>query len=193
MLFLQLTETGLRATVYGTQGVSYCPQEDWEAIDATALASESGSVLVLKNGPRGWLVDAVVKTAVNPDERRTFGGLEMNRLAEVIIADPTAVGRPYTWQEVDRRTVFTFAAGSTEFFLTDPDGNRYVMQAFSQQVDPSMSEDSLAGLGDRLMLPEGWTYSVEIIDEDLVIETVDVKARVLQDDLLNSYSWIPTS
>ena len=43
------------------------------------------------------------------------------------------------------------------------------------------------------MLPEGWTYSVETIDEDLVIETVDVKARVLQDDLLNSYSWIPTS
>ncbi|NCZ71833.1 MAG: hypothetical protein EBY80_17105, partial [Actinobacteria bacterium] len=85
------------------------------------------------------------------------------------------------------------AAGSTEFFLTDPDGNRYVMQAFSQQVDPSMSEESLTGLGDRLTLPEGWTYSVEIIDEDLVIETVDVKARVLQDDLLNSYSWIPTS
>ena len=192
LLFLQLTETGLRATVYGTQGVSYCPQEDWEAIDATALASESGSVLVLKNGPRGWLVDAVVKTDVNPDERRTFGGLEMNRLAEVIIADPTSVGRPYTWQEVDRRTVFTFAAGSTEFFLTDPDGNRYVMQAFSQQVDPSMSEESLTGLGDRLTLPEGWTYSVETIDEDLVIETVDVKARVLQDDLLNSYSWIPT-
>jgi hypothetical protein len=66
------------------------------------------------------------------------------------------------------------------------------MQAFSQQVDPSMSEESLTGLGDRLTLPEGWTYSVETIDEDLVIETMVTPARVLQDEFMNSYSWIPT-
>jgi hypothetical protein len=41
-------------------------------------------------------------------------------------------------------------------------------------------------------LPEGWTYSVETIDEDLVIETMVTPARVLQDEFMNSYSWIPS-
>ncbi|MEY3617366.1 MAG: hypothetical protein RL726_64 [Actinomycetota bacterium] len=192
LLFLRATEAGIQATVYGTQGLSYCPQADWDAIDTAPLAAEMEALFVMRNGPRGWLVDSVQKDDVDASERRTFGDLEMNRLAVVDIADPSTVGRPYTWQEVDRRTVFTFAAGSTEFFLTDSDGNRYVMQAFSQQVDPSMSEETLAGLGDRLTLPEGWTYSVETIDEDLVIETMDTPARVLQDEFMNSYSWIPT-
>jgi hypothetical protein len=184
LLFLRATETGIQATVYGTQGLGYCPQADWDALDTTPLAAEMNALFVLRNGPRVWLVDSVVKTDIDESERRTFGNLEMNRL-------PSTVGRPYTWQEVDRRSIFTFAAGSTEFFLTDPDGNRFVMQAFSQQLDPTIDEASLSTLGDRLTLPDGWTYSVEEIVEDLVVDTMTVKARVLQDEFQNSYSWIP--
>jgi hypothetical protein len=65
------------------------------------------------------------------------------------------------------------------------------MQAFSQQLDPTIDEASLSTLGDRLTLPDGWTYSVEEIVEDLVVDTMTVKARVLQDEFQNSYSWIP--
>ncbi len=190
LLFLRATESGLQATVYGTQGLSYCPQADWDALDTAPLAAEMNALLVLRNGPRVWLVDSVVKTDIDESERITFGNLEMNRLAVVDIADPGTVGRPYTWQEVDRRSVFSFAAGSTEYFLTDPDGNRYVMQAYSQQIDPTTDEQSLSTLGDRLALPEGWTYSVEVIDEDLVVDTMTTKARVLQDELQNSYSLV---
>lgn len=190
LLFLRATESGLRATVYGTQGLGYCPQAEWEAIDTTPLASEMNALIVVRNGPRVWLVDSVTKNDIDAGERRTFGTLEMNRLAVVDIADPSTIGRPYTWQEVDRRSVFTFAAGSTEYFLTDPDGNRYVMQAYSQQIDPTVDEESLSTLGDRLALPEGWTYSVEVIDENLVVDTMSTKARVLQDELQNSYSLV---
>jgi hypothetical protein len=192
LLFLRATEAGIQATVYGTQGLSYCPQADWDAIDTAPLAGEMEALFVIRNGPRVWLVDSVQKNDVQASERRTFGELEMNRLATVDITDPSTVGRPYTWQEVDRRTVFTFDAGSTEFFLTDADGNRYVMQAFSQQIDPTIDESALSTLGERLTLPEGWTYSVETIDEDLVIETMVTPARVLQDEFMNSYSWIPS-
>jgi hypothetical protein len=192
LLFLRATEGGIQATVYGTQGLSYCPQADWDAIDTAPLAGEMEALFVIRNGPRVWLVDSVQKNDVEASERRIFGELEMNRLAVVDITDPSTVGRPYTWQEVDRRTVFTFDAGSTEFFLTDADGNRYVMQAFSQQIDPTIDESALSTLGERLTLPEGWTYSVETIDEDLVIETMVTPARVLQDEFMNSYSWIPS-
>ena len=188
LLFLRATDAGIQATVYGTQGRSYCPQADWDALDTTPLAAEMNALFVLRNGPRVWLVDSVVKTDIDESERITFGNLEMNRLAVVDIADPSTVGRPYTWQEVDRRTVFTFAAGSTEYFLTDPQGNRFVMQAYSLQVDPTVDEASLSTLGDRLTLPDGWSYSVEVIDEDLVIDTMTTKAKVLQDEFQNSYS-----
>ena len=114
----------------------------------------------------------------------------MNRLAVVNISDPSKVGQPYTWQEVDRHAIFTFAAGSIEYFLVDPDGNRWIMQAFSQQVDPTIDEASLESLGERLALPEGWTYWVEYLDEDLVVDTMNVKARVLQDEFQNSYSFV---
>lgn len=191
LLFLRATETGVQATVYGTQGLGYCPQADWDALDTTPLAAEMNALFVLRNGPRVWLVDSVVKTDIDESERRTFGNLEMNRLAVVDIADPSTVGRPYTWQEVDRRSIFTFAAGSTEYFLIDPDGNRFVMQTFSQQLDQTVDEASLSTLGDRLALPDGWTYSVEEIVEEIVVDTMTVKARVLQDDFQNSYSWIP--
>ena len=188
LLFLRTTESGIQATVYGTQGRSYCPQADWEALDTAPLAAEMDALIVLRNGPRVWLVDSVVKTDIDESERITFGNLEMNRLAVVDISDPSTVGRPYTWQEVDRRSVFTFAAGSTEYFLTDPEGNRYVMQAYSLQVDPTVDEASLSTLGDRLTLPDGWTYSVEVIDADLIVDTMTTKARVLQDEFQNSYS-----
>ncbi|MFM8562682.1 MAG: hypothetical protein ACKOCE_02160 [Acidimicrobiia bacterium] len=193
LLFLRATKSGIQATVYGSQGRSYCPQADWEALDTTPLAAQMDALFVLRNGPRVWLVDSVVKTDIDESERLTFGNLEMNRLATVDISDPSTVGRPYTWQEVDRRSVFTFAAGSTEYFLTDPEGDRYVMQAYSLQLDPTVDEASLSTLGDRLALPDGWTYSVEVIDEDLVVDTMTTKARVLQDEFQNSYSRIPTS
>lgn len=190
LLFLRATQTGLQATVYGTQGLSYCPEADWQSIDAAAEAVKMNAIIALRNGPRGWLVDKVVKNDIDASERRTFGTLEMNRLAVVNISDPSKVGQPYSWQEVDRRAIFTFAAGSIEYFLVDPDGNRWIMQAFSQQVDPTIDEASLESLGERLALPEGWTYWVEYLDEDLVVDTMNVKARVLQDEFQNSYSFV---
>ncbi|MFM9037047.1 MAG: hypothetical protein ACKOJ9_05100 [Actinomycetota bacterium] len=190
LLFLRATQTGLQATVYGTQGLSYCPEADWQSIDAAAEAVKMNAIIALRNGPRGWLVDKVVKNDIDASERRTFGTLEMNRLAVVNISDPGKVGQPYSWQEVDRRAIFTFAAGSIEYFLVDPDGNRWIMQAFSQQVDPTIDEASLESLGERLALPEGWTYWVEYLDEDLVVDTMNVKARVLQDEFQNSYSFV---
>jgi hypothetical protein len=64
------------------------------------------------------------------------------------------------------------------------------MQAFSQQVDPTIDESSLESLGERLALPEGWTYTAETLDEDLVVDTMNVEARVLQDEFQNSYSFV---
>ena len=72
--------------------------------------------------------------------------------------------------------------------LVAADGTTYVMQTWSQQVDPTLSEADLARLGDRLQLPEGWTYRTRRLRAPLRVVTTAAPAHVLQDDLMNSYS-----
>jgi hypothetical protein len=57
-------------------------------------------------------------------------------------------------------------------------------------VDPSLQERDLAGLGERLVLPDGWSYSSRVLDAPLDLVTVDVPAQVVQDDFKNSYSLV---
>jgi hypothetical protein len=95
---------------------------------------------------------------------------------------------PYTERYVDRGAIFFFDAGKPVYELVDPEGKAYVLQAYCISVDPHMSEETLLTLGDRLQMPEGWTYRVRILEEELVIDTTDHVATVLQDEFENSYT-----
>jgi len=65
-----------------------------------------------------------------------------------------------------------------------------VMQTWSQIVDPELSRADLPQLGERLDLPEGWTYQKRVLESPLRIDSATRAALVLQDDLTNSYSLI---
>lgn len=64
------------------------------------------------------------------------------------------------------------------------------MQARCVGVDPEMSEEALVTLGDRLALPEGWSYRPRTLDEELVVDTSDHLASVVQDEFENTYSLL---
>lgn len=89
---------------------------------------------------------------------------------------------------MNRGSTFFFDAGSKVWELVNPEGKAYVMQALCIGVDPSISLDTLDSLGSRLSLPEGWTYRSRILDEELVVDTTDHPATVLQDEFENSYT-----
>lgn len=74
------------------------------------------------------------------------------------------------------------------FELIDPDGRRWVMQTWSQTVDPTLSLDDLSGLASRLNLSAGWTYEARTLTSPLRVDTTTEAAHVTQDDLANSYS-----
>lgn len=191
ILLLSRSEAGLVAEVYNTYPLNDCPVDSWTDLDPAAIAAEAGVPLALTNGPRFWLMDSVEKADPESVVTREFGGLAMNRYAQVVIGAPETAGQPYSPQSVDRKAIFTFQAGQTIYVLTSIDGSAYVMQSWSQQRDPSLTEADLAALGDRLALPEGWTYSSRVLTEDLVVDTTSRPAQVLQDELMNSYSLIP--
>lgn len=119
-------------------------------------------------------------------ERKSFGGIEMLRQATVKLASMNPA--PYQLNRVDRKAVCTFDVGREIYELVDPDGRRWVMQTYSQTVDPSLSLADLAGLADRLSLRAGWSYQPRTLKSPLVVDTATKGACVTQDDLANSYS-----
>ncbi len=188
VLLVTPTESGIVADVYNSYPLNDCPQDQWEALDAAAIAAEQGAPAAILNGPRYWLMDRVVKFAEGERITATFGEIAMTKQATVDIGAPASAMRRYVPVLVDRSTIFTFARGSTVYELLAADGERYVMQTWSQQVDPTLVEADLATIGDRLQLPEGWTYRARELRKPLRVVTMTTKAAVLQDDLGNSYS-----
>jgi hypothetical protein len=116
-----------------------------------------------------------------------FNGILMRRIAVLALGtNPAQV--PYTERKVDRRVSMFFDAGSAVYELIDPDGLPYVMQAYCTAVDPALNESSLADLGQRLALPTGWSFRTRVLQEELIVDTSQSVATVLQDELQNSYT-----
>jgi hypothetical protein len=188
VLAMFLRDTGLEAEVYGTQMLNDCPQELWETLDADSIAKDMGAVFVKLNGPRYWLLDGLgSKVAVVDPVFKDFNGIQMRRIATIPIGADFAAG-PYTVRNVNRGAVFFFDAGKTVYELVDPEGRALVMQARCVGVDPSMTEESLATLGERLALPEGWSYRTRVLETELVVDTSATLATVVQDEFENTYT-----
>jgi hypothetical protein len=60
------------------------------------------------------------------------------------------------------------------------------MQTFAEIVDKDLTMDDLAGLGERLKLPRGWTYGTRVLDAEMQL-TAKGEAYLIQDELQNSY------
>jgi hypothetical protein len=188
VLLVTRGEAGPQANVYNSFPLNDLPADLWSALDAHTVAAENGAAAALLNGPRYWLMNSIEKEQQGMQLRKTFGGIEMNLQATVLLSsmDPA----PYTANKVTRHTVFVFNAGEEVYELQDPHGHRWVMQTWSQMVDPELSRADLPRLGDRLKLPDGWSYRTQVLTEELRVDTTSRDAQVTQDDLTNSYSLV---
>lgn len=186
VLLVAAGESGLEGTVYNTFPLNECPAELWDRLDAKSIADGNGAIAALLNGPRYWLMSSIGKVEPESVVRKMFGGLEMNRQATVRL-DSMNPG-PYNVNTVDRKAVFTFDAGREIYELVDADGQRWVMQTYSQTKDPKLTLADLPGLASRLSLPPGWRYEARTPTAPLVVDTTCRDASVTQDDVANSYS-----
>jgi hypothetical protein len=147
------------------------------------------------NGPRYFLMDSIA-IADPGGEIVTFGELQMRPLATVRLSLADLRGgfdrRPYTERTIRRTTVYAYDQGREVYELVAPDGTSYVMQSFSLAVDPTLSEADLPALGARLQLPAGWDYRVRQLAREWSLQ-VDGEARVVQDDLENTYQRVEPS
>ena len=194
ILLISRKDDGIHGEVFNTFPLNECPDDQWKAIDTAAVAKAEGVLFALPNGPRYWAMDSVVKSDATETYMKTFGEMDMNHYASVFIGtNPAAMQNPYTPRAVDRKAAFTFNAGTTVYMLRDAEGKTYVMQSWSQQTDPELTEDDLLTLAERLQLPEGWSYEHKTLTQEFVVETRAEDAQVLSDDLRNSYSYVATA
>jgi hypothetical protein len=186
VLLVTAGEAGPEATVYCSFPLNDCPAALWDKLDAEAIAKENGAVAALLNGPRYWLMSSIEKAAHGQPDTKAFGGIDMMRQATVKLSSMSPA--PYSVNQVDRKTVFNFDAGRPVFELVDPQGQRWVMQTYSQGADASLSLASLPDLAARLTLPDGWRYKTRTLTEPLSVDTTTRDAHVTQDNFANSYS-----
>jgi hypothetical protein len=178
----------LQADVYGTQMINDCPAELWDTLNADEIAKDMGALFVKLNGPRYWMLDGLgTKVAFVEPVMREFNGLLMRRIATVDLGD-TPASLSYEERYVNRGAVFFFDAGSVVYELINPDGKAYIMQAYCVGVDPTLNQSNLGDLAGRLKLPAGWAFRSRILDEELVVDTTDHPATVVQDELENTYT-----
>jgi hypothetical protein len=178
----------LQADVYGTQMINDCPAELWDTLNADEIAKDMGALFVKLNGPRYWMLDGLgTKVAFVEPVMREFNGLMMRRIATVDLGD-TPASLSYEERYVNRGAVFFFDAGSVVYELINPDGKAYIMQAYCVGVDPTLNQSNLGDLAGRLKLPAGWAFRSRVLDEELVVDTTDHPATVVQDELENTYT-----
>ena len=190
VLAVFLRDGNIEAEVYGTQMLNDCPAELWDTLDADVIAKELESAVVKLNGPRHWMLDGL-GTKVNALEPvfRDFNGLQMRRIAVIRFEPGDTPGTvPYADRFVDRGAQFFFDEGSVVYELVNPEGKAYVLQAYCIGVDATINQDNLATLGERLSMPEGWSYRSRILDEELVVDTTGQMATVIQDEFENTYT-----
>ena len=165
-----------------------CPPAIWAKVDPEALKKQFDVLGIFKNGPRGWAMDWIELPA---GPVLTFNGLEARWMGHVQLPKGVDLSKKgasaYKPTQVHRKSVMTFEKGKPVFMLEDPSGTPWVMQAYSQIVDPTLTYDDLGKLGDKLKLAPGWKFRTKVLDQDLTIGAVNGIARIVQDDLENTY------
>jgi haloalkane dehalogenase len=179
----------LKATVYNTIGCDSCPNDQWKKLDAAKLKKKFDAKAFIMNGPRFLLMNKIgLSDTLLPNT--DFDSLEMKERAVVIVTLGMAMkGRtkPYEEQGFRRATQCVFNKGSEVYELISSE-HTYVMQSYSQMIDSTITEDSLAQLQTKLKMPDGWQFKILKLDDDLVLTTLDAKeAFIIQDELQNTY------
>ena len=189
ILVVNRTLATFEIDVYNTIGSSDCPSEVWNQIDTEALAKTYNAFTVETNGPRYWVINAVTGTGETAAGKIVdLDGLEMKLIAEIEMKVWDALSKDsfYKEKEVQRSNTWTFYAGNMVYELINPEGDVYRMQSYAQIVDPALTIEDLASLGERLDLPEGWTYQPRLLEHDSELEA-DGLAYMIQDEFRNSY------
>jgi len=176
------------ANIWNTTGACDPTPDQFDALDAGAIALENGVLDAWLNPVRRSVFDQLDIAEAGDD--KTFGditGTWTEAVDATVLRETADLSRfdpGYSYST----SVLTYAGGSRVYVLDAPDGEVFVLQSFTTQVDPALSGDNLAHLGDRLDLPDGWGFRTETVGQDMAVRpNPENLAHLLTDNLNNLY------
>lgn len=183
--------------IYNTLCCNDCPSNEWEAltwqqatIDFKQENPTYDAAYAILNGPRHWVMDQLEGSGASTGGPTCiFGGIEMTYRGKIASKGVEAIveDKPWVPHQVQRQTVYTYNVGEYVYELKTPEDDIYIMQSYSQQVDPSLTIDQLSSLGPKLTFPTpGWRYTAHRLEQQFVLTTTSV-ATVMQDNFKNTY------
>ena len=176
-----------RAHVYTAATFPVTP-ETHKSIDPERLARELEVDMCAVNSGRFWMMDEYEYTGSDIVD---FHGVEMRWAGDMTGAEMIAQFKSaYTPSLIYRNTDWIFHAGAPVYLLREPGGGVWVLQEFTQEVDPGLEADNLDRLGAKYKnLPEGWTFETKILDEELHLDTSRAGgwAAILRDEFGCTY------
>jgi hypothetical protein len=169
----------------------------FRALDPENLRKEYGGDAVRFNGPRRFLADRFTAEAFDGGKLSMLGPIPMHLYGTFVVPDFDAfiAGKqtPYVETVSRRTTTWFFEAGAEVYELVSPEGIVYVMQSASLGVNPDNTVDKLPTLGERLALPEGWTYRARTLGKELVMRATyddDPPNTIVLDEFENNYQRV---
>lgn len=178
--------------MFAKQGIpaskDVAPQALVEGIDFEKLKADYGLLGASLNGPKVWTPDWM---EVQAGTERDFNGITAPWVAQLDMKSAGAVAdvAPYEPMTIARESRLGWSRAATVMVLDDAEGNAWVMKGFQLGMEPKFSyEDFLAnGASYFRTLPEGWSFRVTTLEQDLVETPVAGVATIMADEFFNIY------
>ena len=184
----------LTVQIYNTSGQEECWPTKFDPIDPKALAQKLGVIAVVKNPRRYWLPDRL--WSYDAGETYDFDGVKATWMAKLDLKTGAVQehGKPFpSYQEgvISRRSKYEWLKGSQVYLLRSPDAHTWIMQAYTDLVDKTLTQAELPNLGQKLTLPPGWKFEVKTLERDLTLvppAKTGYLAHAVSDNFQNIYA-----
>lgn len=147
------------------------------SIDAQAQVVTDSS-LTLSGGSHRYTMDVNLTPVSNPFFY--VGELRFAKTGQVRISLIDAirkgawnignlVNNTYSPFEVHSKIHYIWNIGTLSHSLIAPNGDRYILYAYTNEVAPDITRKSLVDLGSRLNLPQGWSYQSSLLTRTITV------------------------
>jgi hypothetical protein len=191
-------------TAYSTFKVEQsCNEDYYYGLTMASITAQSrivsGSTKTFRGGAHAYTMDVNLSPVSNPFF--LIGNLKFSKVGEVKIGLISAIKKK-TWDIANVVNVtyspfilqskihYIWNIGTLIHRLVAPNGDTYIMYAYTNEVATELKRDTLIDLGGQLRLPEGWRYENVLLNKTITVRPTpfnDFGSEVLFDELNNFY------
>jgi len=191
-------------TAYSTFKVEQsCNEDYYYGLTMASITAQSrivsGSTKTFRGGAHAYTMDVNLSPVSNPFF--LIGNLKFSKVGEVKIGLISAIKKK-TWDIANVVNVtyspfilqskihYIWNIGTLIHRLVAPNGDTYIMYAYTNEVATELKRETLIDLGGQLRLPEGWRYENVLLNKTITVRPTpfnDFGSEVLFDELNNFY------